>query len=95
MRQFMQLSNRLQMWWNSRKQTMENFPSLMLSMLGKNSAEDIFKYFFLIIPEKRIWHFRQIISIGDNLPEMLNPYFSSKNKIKKKYHQFVICWICS
>ena len=29
--------------------------------------------FFLFFPENRIWHFMQIISLGDNLYEMSNP----------------------
>ena len=33
----------------------------------------------------------QIVSIGDNLHDISKPVFLIKNK--KKYHQFVICWI--
>ena len=31
--------------------------------------------FFLFFQEKRIWHFMQIVSIGDNLHEKSNPDF--------------------
>ena len=38
-----------------------------------NSAED--KQTDDIFPLKRLWHFMQIISSGDNLHEMLKPIF--------------------
>ena len=53
-----------------------------------NSADNtlmIFSYFF---PENRIWHFMQIVTIGDNLHEMSNPVFWEIKKI----FQNVICW---
>ena len=34
--------------------------------------------FFLFFLENRIWHFLQIVSIGDNLHEMLKPIFWEK-----------------
>ena len=40
-------------------------------------------------PEKRIWHFMQIVSREDNLHEMTNPVFSEK--IRKMF-QYVACW---
>ena len=33
---------------------------------------------FLFFPEDRIWHFMQIVSIGDNLQEILKPVFWEK-----------------
>ena len=47
-------------------------------MLGKNSADDILKYFFLFFLENRIWHFMQIVSQGDNLHEVSDPIFLEK-----------------
>ena len=46
------------------------------------------KYFYFF-PESRLWHFMQIVSVGDNLHECQS-LFSGKNR--KKY-QFAICWI--
>ena len=37
--------------------------TLMLSTLGKFSANDILKYFLLFSTENRIWHFMQIQKI--------------------------------
>ena len=62
-----------------------------LELRVRFSAADILKYFILIFPETRIWHFMQIVSYGDNLHERFGPIFWKK--IKKKYHQFVACWI--
>ena len=39
------------------------------------SADDKLRIFFLFLPENRIWHFMQIVSIGDNLHEMSKPVF--------------------
>ena len=47
-------------------------------MLGKNSADNILKYFFLFL-ENRIWHFMQIVSLGDSLHKY-QILFSTKNK---------------
>ena len=33
---------------------------------------------FLIFPENRIWHFMQIVPIGDNLHEISNPVSREK-----------------
>ena len=49
--------------------------------LWANSADDkigniFFSFFYL--PENRIWHFRQIVSSRDNLPEMSYPVFWEK-----------------
>ena len=35
-----------------------------------------------------LWHFMQIVSIGDNFYEMLNPIFWENKKIS-----IFICWI--
>ena len=45
-----------------------------------NSADDKLVIFFFIFSQKTIWHFMQIVSIGDNLHEMSNSLFSGKNK---------------
>ena len=42
--------------------------------------DNILKYFFLFFLENRIWHFMQIVSIGDNLHEVLDPIFYEKYK---------------
>ena len=65
---------------------------LMLSMLGKISADDILNYFsnifffffFFFVQENRLSHFMQSISF-----EISKPIFWEK---LEKYH-FVICWI--
>ena len=40
-----------------------------------NLTDNKLMIFFLFFPENRIWHFMQIVSIGDNLHEMSNPDF--------------------
>ena len=59
-------------------------------MLKKSSGDVLkyFSYFFqktgfdssckLSPKENRIWHFMQIVSLGDNLHEMSNPVFWEK-----------------
>ena len=47
------------------------------------------KIFFLFFPENRIWHFKQIVSWGDNLLEMSKPVFWEKIR---KIFQNVVCW---
>ena len=40
----------------------------------ENSADDkLMMIFFLFFPENGIWHYMQIVFIGDNLHEMANP----------------------
>ena len=34
----------------------------MLNMLGKNSTDDVLKYFFLFFPNNKIWQFMQIVA---------------------------------
>ena len=48
----------------------------MIELLVEFSADKVLKYVVLYFPENRIWHFMQIVSIGDNLHEMSNPLFS-------------------
>ena len=43
-----------------------------------NSADDKLVIFFLCCQENRLWHFMQIVSIGDNLHEMSKPVFWEK-----------------
>ena len=52
--------------------------TLTFTTLWANSADDDSMIFFLFFPENRIWHFMQIVSIGDNLHEMSNPVFWKK-----------------
>ena len=50
-------------------------------LLVKFEADDIMKYFSYIFSENMIWHFIQIVSIGDNLYEMTNLVsWEKKNK---------------
>ena len=49
------------------------------------------KYVSYFSQLKKIGHFMQIVSNGDNLLEISNPVFWGKNK--KKCHQYVICKI--
>ena len=44
---------------------------------------------FLFYPENWLWHFMQIVSIGDNLHEMSKPFFLGN---KRNIFQHVICW---
>ena len=44
-------------------------------MLGKNFSRQQFEIFFLFFLENRIWHFMQIVSLGDNLHEVSDPIF--------------------
>ena len=52
--------------------------SLTFTTLWAFSADDKMMLFFLFFPENRIWHFMQIVSLGDNLHEMSNPVFWEK-----------------
>ena len=63
-----------------------------LNILGKNFKQQHFKTFCTFFPENRFWHFMKIVSTGDNLHEMSEPFFSGKKKAAK-YHQSVVCWI--
>ena len=51
---------------------------LTLSTLSKIFSIQHIEIFFLFFPESRICRFMQIVSIGDNLHEMLNPVFWEK-----------------
>ena len=44
----------------------------------KISANNILKHFFLFFLENGIWHFMQIVSLGDNLHEVSNLIFWEK-----------------
>ena len=78
---------------------------LTLSMLGADSADNelVIHVFFLFFLENRIWHFMQIVSLGDNLHEVLDLFFPKETicmkclilfsrKNKKKIFQNVLCW---
>ena len=65
-------------------------------MLVKKISRRHFKIFFLFFLEYRLWHFVQIVSLGDNLHELSKPSLWEKKKKKKKKKKndiFVICWI--
>ena len=51
------------------------------------SAQQIDDFFLIVFPEKKHWHFMQIVSIRYSLPEMSNPVFWEKNK-----RYFKCCW---
>ena len=51
-------------------------------MLGKNFSRPYFEIFLLFFLENRIWHFMQIVSLGDNLHDVSNPVFLEKKKEK-------------
>ena len=44
------------------------------------AAHDKLIIFFLLFPENKIWHFMQIITIGEYLHELTKPVFWEKNK---------------
>ena len=65
------------------------YKGLMLSMLGKNSTDNIMKYFASFcwkigfdnsckLSPNRIWHFMHSVSYWDNLHEMSNPLLWGK-----------------
>ena len=47
---------------------------LTVAMLWADSANNKL-IFFLFFLENRIWHFMQIVSLGDNLHKVSNPIF--------------------
>ena len=50
--------------------------ALYLACWVKFLADDVLDFFsHFFFPENRIWHFMQIVSIGDNLHEVSNPVF--------------------
>ena len=53
----------------------------LLRTFTANLADDK-SIIFLFLPENRIWHQVQIVSVGENLHEMPNPIFLKKNKIR-------------
>ena len=65
-----------------------SFP-LTFTTVCANSADDQLVIIFLFFPENRVWHFMQIVSIGDNLHEMPNPvYWENIETI----FEYVMCW---
>ena len=48
--------------------------ALTITMLWANSADHKMMYIFFPL-EYRIWHFMQIVSLGENLHEASNPIF--------------------
>ena len=47
----------------------------MLSTPGKIFSRRHFETFFLFLLENKFWHFMQLVSLGDNLHEILKPIF--------------------
>ena len=56
------------------------FEALTFTTLWVNSADGELIILFLFFPENGIWHFMQIVSIGDNLHEISKPVFWEKKK---------------
>ena len=55
----------------TRTQLQVGFISFNLYHSWANSADGkLVIFFFMFFPENRIWHFMQIVSIGDNLHEI-------------------------
>ena len=48
---------------------------------GKNFSRQQFYNIFLFYPEKRLWQFMQIVSLGDNFHEMSKPFPGKIRKI--------------
>ena len=65
----------------------------LITTLWANLADDKSMMFFLIFPERRLSHFRQIVSLGDNLPEILKPAFweNYENYFKMSAEIFTQC----
>ena len=55
-----------------------SYGSLTLSTPDKIFSRRYIEIFFLFFPENKVWHFIQIVSNRDNLPEMSNPDFCEK-----------------
>ena len=67
--------------WNNFILNFTALPSVLtLTILGKNFSRWYFEIFVYFFPENWIWHFMQIVSIGDNLHEMLKPTFWGKKE---------------
>ena len=69
-------------WWYPPLQAVftrqKQIYQLTLSVLAKNFSRRNFETFFLA---NWIWNFMRIVSDGDNLHEILKPFFSGNNKI--------------
>ena len=63
---------------------------LHLTLYGQiqQMTDDIFLFFFF--PENRLWHFMQIVSLGDNLHELLEPILEMENACMLWYLGFDI-----
>ena len=73
-------------------QAFSTYEHLALSI--KISADDIFFFFFFFSffsPENRLWHFMQIVFLGDNLHDVSKSIFGGKKQ--EKYNEFFVCWI--
>ena len=55
---------------------------IIIKSVVKMSADDILKYFFLLFPEKKVWHFMQIVFFGIFMK--YQSQFSGKKKEKEK-----------
>ena len=49
----------------------------------KIPADNILKYFSFIFLENKLWHFMQIVSLGDNIHDMSKPYFLNLHEMSK------------
>ena len=58
------------------------------------AADNNLKYFSYFSPENNLWHFMQIVSIGQ-FAWNVKAYFLVKiRKIHLVSCQFVVCWVC-
>ena len=53
--------------WNVKVPYLDLWFTLIFTTLLANSADDTWIIFSIFFPENWIWHFMQIVSIGDNL----------------------------
>ena len=51
---------------------------LTFTTIWANSADNKLTILFLFFPENGLWHFMQIVSLGDNLHESSKPFFQEK-----------------
>ena len=58
---------------------MQNIAGLKINIRGKNFSRQHFEMFLLFFQENRLWHFMQIVFLGDNsLHEMQKPILLEK-----------------
>ena len=75
---------------NTQENENQRLSCINTSTLGKIFSSRYFEIFFLFFPENRVWHFMQVVSIGDNLHEMSQPVIweNKKNVISLSSAEF-------